>query len=344
MLVTVILPIYNKEKDIKKSVESILSQTHTNLEIILVNDGSTDNSLEICKKMEIRDQRIKVISQKNQGVSVARNTGMYSAKGDYIMFVDPDDWLNENIIKELLIPVIEKKWDIVACCTEVHLQGECFKNSFLKLTDSEVSKRRIVAQLFSNDHYNDSGDFIDIGVVWAKIYKKKFLQENNLKFNSKLRRMQDNIFNLYAFEKSNGLYYIDEPLYNYNFEHISGTSRKFISDAEEMFHNNAVEKLKFYNKYYADDELISLLLDKCLANYLLNILVNNTCHPEFEGNIEDRIKKMKYLCEETVFQRLFKSNNKLLKSRIKNIFINLLSKGRYKKVYYLIALAYKFDI
>ena len=113
-LISIIVPVYNAEKTIKKCIDSILAQTYRNFELILINDGSRDSSLNILKEYENTDERIVVISQENSGVSVARNKGIDSARGDYIIFVDSDDYISENAL-EVLKGEIEKnsKLDMV---------------------------------------------------------------------------------------------------------------------------------------------------------------------------------------------------------------------------------------
>lgn len=114
-LVSVVIPVYNVKKYIKKCVNTIINQTYKNLEIILVNDGSTDGSEKVCQELKNEDKRITVINQKNQGLSAARNTGIKYAKGQYIQFVDSDDWIDCNCIKELYNCIKKYKSDIAIC-------------------------------------------------------------------------------------------------------------------------------------------------------------------------------------------------------------------------------------
>lgn len=114
-LISVIVPVYNVEAFVERSLRSIIGQTYANLEIIVVNDGSTDRSFEICKKIAKEDRRIFLLEQENQGLSAARNTGIARSKGEYIMFVDSDDWLSPNMIEFLFTEI--KKYDVkLAMC------------------------------------------------------------------------------------------------------------------------------------------------------------------------------------------------------------------------------------
>ena len=100
--VSIIIPVYNVEGYLIKCIQSIVKQTYSNIEIILINDGSTDESGSICKKMEEIYYNIKVINQNNKGVSAARNAGLKESVGDYIMFVDPDDWCEPNMVERMV--------------------------------------------------------------------------------------------------------------------------------------------------------------------------------------------------------------------------------------------------
>ena len=122
-LISIIIPIYNNEKFISRCLDSIINQTYKKIEIIIVNDGSTDKSLDVISKYEKKDNRIKVINKKNEGVSIARNIGIESSKGDYITFVDADDWLELDAIEKLYIEITEKNVDVV--------RGNYYINKFI---------------------------------------------------------------------------------------------------------------------------------------------------------------------------------------------------------------------
>ena len=117
-LISVVVPIYNVEKYLKTCIETIIKQTYKNIEIILVNDGSTDNSLQICNEFKEKEKRIKVINKKNGGLSDARNIGLKKAKGKYICFIDSDDFINEKYIEELHSLIIKNNAQIAICSFE----------------------------------------------------------------------------------------------------------------------------------------------------------------------------------------------------------------------------------
>ena len=113
--ISIIVPIYNIEKKLNKCIYSILEQTYKNFELILVNDGSTDNSLKICNEYKRKDNRIKIINKENQGLVLARKSGLDEATGKYIIFIDGDDWVHKDLLNILYKEAEQESCDIVAC-------------------------------------------------------------------------------------------------------------------------------------------------------------------------------------------------------------------------------------
>lgn len=219
--VTVVVAIYNVAEHLKKCIRSILDQTYKELEIILVNDGSTDNCLEICREFSLMDGRITVLDQPNQGVSAARNNGIEHASGDFIMFVDGDDCLRDNIVSELLKKA--EKNDIIICSYNAFNEqdGSSVDCHFFPGSRTfKKAKNDLFLQLI-NLSYAQSGEFYTaVGVPWGKLYRRSFIEENHLRFDRRLIRLQDNIFNMKAFTLTDRIIYIDKPLYMYRLNNI----------------------------------------------------------------------------------------------------------------------------
>ncbi|NLL62094.1 MAG: glycosyltransferase [Candidatus Atribacteria bacterium] len=179
-LISVIVPVYNAEKYLPKCIESIQNQTYRNLEIILVNDGSTDNSLVICYQYSEKDKRVTVITQENRGVSSARNRGLDIATGDYIGFVDSDDYIAPDMYQQLLIACLENDADISEC-------GYYTVDESDKVISSSSLKNGII-----DGKYESSKAYVlrenTTPLVWNKLYKKKIF--NSIRFQS-YKRGQD---------------------------------------------------------------------------------------------------------------------------------------------------------
>lgn len=140
--ISIIVPIYNAEEHLDKCVKSILMQTEKNLELILVDDGSDDNSLKICKEYEKRDARVRVIHQDNAGVSAARNQGIDIAEGEYIGFVDSDDWIDANMYERLLEEARKTNAEVVMCdATTIFLSGKTQADTITQLSTNQILKK-----------------------------------------------------------------------------------------------------------------------------------------------------------------------------------------------------------
>ena len=160
--VSIIVTVYNIEKYLEECIDSLINQTYQSIEIILVNDGSTDGSLEICNKYEKVNENIKVINQKNAGLSVARNVGVYEATGKYITFVDGDDWLKKDTIRTLVWLMEENDADISSIIRE----GHQYSSGEIIIGDD----KRMLLHLFNTQCFE----------VWGKLYKKELF--NSIRF------------------------------------------------------------------------------------------------------------------------------------------------------------------
>lgn len=199
-LVSIIIPVYNVALYLERCLNSVLSQTYENYEVIIVNDGSTDNSLEICKRYSKQYKRIKTYDQVNQGVSAARNFGLSRANGEYICFIDADDFVSDIYIDTLYTNMIMTNADISIC-------NSTRDGIFDKRVDGKIEK-------WNNEqgirHFLQN-ETIDL-TVWGKLFKKSVLQ--NLEFK-KIKIGEDQIYLFQALENSRIIVYSNVKLYCY---------------------------------------------------------------------------------------------------------------------------------
>ena len=209
--ISVIIPVFNSEKYLEKAIDSILVQQFKNFEIICVDDGSTDDSLKICCREAEKDKRIKVIYQANAGVSSARNKGIEAAKGDYIIFLDADDYYAEDALEIMYNDVVKEKADAA------------FYNHFYDY-DGKIINRipRLKSGVYMfkdvSDYILDDGTLTGIlfGSACGVIYKTEILKNKNIKFNEKLSFNEDGIFNVEFLSKTkNFIYNAESNLYGY---------------------------------------------------------------------------------------------------------------------------------
>lgn len=211
-LVSVIVPIYNMEHYLEKCITSILQQTYSSLEIILVDDGSTDKSAMICDMYAEEDKRIKVIHKKNRGVSEARNSGLEIAKGKYISFVDADDFVTKNFIEELVNAICKSKADLAICGYE-KIGGipntkdiDVYKNQIFILDSVEtVDKESVIYHTICT---NIMGSYL-----WNKLFKAELLK--NMKLDNNLLIGEDMVYVIEYEIKSKSFVYVPKPLYKY---------------------------------------------------------------------------------------------------------------------------------
>lgn len=211
--VSIIIPVYNTSMYIDKCLNSLISQTLKEIEVICVNDGSTDNSMEILQKFASIDKRVIIINQENQGQSVARNAGIKIAKGEYIGFIDSDDWADEKMFEKLYCNAKELDSDITMCSISVFDEKTGKFNTNDPYMTLNLFPRTFKDKAFN---YKDCLDFLFRICVtpWNKIYKNNWLQEKSLKFQEGIN-FEDMIFSVGTLIKANRISLIDEPLVIY---------------------------------------------------------------------------------------------------------------------------------
>lgn len=167
-LVSIIVPIYNREKVLSRCIRSILEQSHENIEVILVDDGSKDSSLEVCQQFAKEDKRIKVLHQDNAGVSVARNHGLEESTGEYIAFIDSDDYVDAYYVEKLLLALTRNSC-CVSMCNYYSVYGEQKNGPELFLKDETVSTKKLIENILYGR--------CQAGLCGGKLWKRNFIKQ-----------------------------------------------------------------------------------------------------------------------------------------------------------------------
>ena len=204
-LVSIVIPVYNREKYVGITLDSVIKQSYTNLEIIVVNDGSTDKSLEILKSYELVDKRIRVIDKVNAGVSVARETGMMVSTGDYIFYLDADDILDKSAIEKLVCRALETGADVVTAKFvtrykdgDVEYKGEYF---------DEMSSMDYLKLMLSHKAFF---------CVWIRLHKRKLYLDNDIIFHKEISFGEDALLMTQIFFYSQKVAFLDYNVIIYN--------------------------------------------------------------------------------------------------------------------------------
>ena len=262
--VSIIIPVYNVENLLYTCIESIINQSLDGIEIIIINDGSTDNSASICDKLSSTYSNIRVIHKINEGVSVARNTGIKLAKGEYIGFVDSDDYIHSDMYLKMYRYAKNNKCDIVMCDANIEYLEHTSIDTINQLQESKIlDKKSIYPELLMEM----------AGSMWKCLYSKNLLIRNNIACPIGIKLSEDRIFNILAFGYCQKIFYLKESLYTQRIRSNSATTKYYDNMLELVINarNNIFEALdKSWNKSnmykicYEKQNLASVL--QCIRN------------------------------------------------------------------------------
>ena len=275
-LISIVVPVYNVEKYLSRCIDSILNQTYEKWEAIFVNDGSKDNSLEILKKYQNKDKRIKIVNKKNEGSGIARNIGIEQSKGEYLAFLDSDDWYEKNFLEKLYNNLKENNSDVSMC------------NPRMTYDDSQKNKN-INVYHFDSIELNKNPEkilgILAMPVIWNKLYKKKLIMKNNIKFPN-YSFSEDVEFLYKVFLYVDKVSKVEEYLYNYYQRDNSETKKikresieqvyKVIENIESYVKNNFIDKLGIFYQYKIQFiySVSQILLSRTTGDKKLKSLIN----------------------------------------------------------------------
>jgi len=231
--VSIIIPVYNVEKYLRQCLDSVINQTFEDIEIICINDCSTDNSLNILKEFILKDNRIKIIDlNQNKGVSNARNEGVKFAKGKYLTFIDSDDWVTKDYVEVLYNSIEKYNTDFVVA------NQLLFNNITSKITIVSDSSKIIYDKLFyekkDKDMILQNISCVQMSTIWANIFKRSFISENNLSF--KEVKLEDVLFMWEVFIKAHSFIFIRNSVYYY----------RIAIENSNVVSRSVKDKLKFF--------------------------------------------------------------------------------------------------
>lgn len=326
-LISVIVPVYNVERYINQCIDSIINQTYRNLEIILIDDGSVDKSGEICDRYEKYDSRIKVIHQLNAGVGAARNKGIEVANGEYIAFVDGDDYIDATMYEELATAIEDAP--IVFCR---------FKHEYQHKTQYyyEEYLLSLIDRPFDYKYYTDEnsthveGDYLYcsrvFGSVWRSLFRRKIINDNNISFSTKLKIAEDRLFLLEYVKYCEKAVVIDTYLYHYRMSNESSATKKI----QGKYKSDLAQRNQF------------------LVEEQIKLVQGNTGMSDLE--IRNFVRKLRYNASSEVVQNEIRYNSNYKKNlteifkmefyrqsvRLCDVIDIYISKGFRKSVYFLL--------
>lgn len=244
VLVSIIVPVFNKERYLENCLKSILLQTYKRFELLLIDDGSSDKSGMICDEYKKQDKRISVIHKENEGVSICRNLGIEMANGRFVFFIDADDYIYDDYIEQLVKPMLEESVDISICGF-----FNVYRNKIVK---KSIKKDRVgkLQEDYSILPHNSS---CLQGPV-CKCYKKSIIDKYNIRFPSEINYGEDQCFNFQYYLHVNTYKFISKPLYRY-YRRGTGTSLDSTYTSETL--KDELKTLEFLNIFLEDYNVIN---------------------------------------------------------------------------------------
>lgn len=281
-MISIIVPVYNMSKYLKNSINSILDSKYQDFELIIINDGSTDSSLKICKEFAKMDNRISIINQEKSGVSVARNRGIENSNGEWIIFIDSDDMITNDYLDKIIyyysidsdIIIFEFYNDLIKT------NGSNHHKIYNNPSNIFISKAFKGESLFNNGNSN-------LRSSCAKAYKRDFIMKNNIRFIKNLSMGEDMLFNINCYMKANSIIYQGDIVYNYVIRKDSAT-HKYMNNMLD------VDKLFFYSlRKILEEELKfsyfkELYYDLALSGIIRILLYDIFCKENSMSYIEKK--------------------------------------------------------
>ena len=320
MKISFLIPVYNLEQYLPDCLESILSHSFSGCEIILVDDGSTDKSPEICDKYASDYGNVSVFHIKNSGVSAARNVALKYAKGEYVFFFDGDDYLVNDNISKLYETAKENNLDIL-------------HNTYYCTANDEVSKLSFTEnKLYAHEDMLPQINVANMNRIlifaWRNLYKKSFLTENGILFSEELRIAADPVFNMNCFVKCKRFMAVNMPVYCYRIREQSIQRVKYKKD----YYSALQKQWELKNKYFHEGFSDSTEYDKDSAEFTIKVLLPIMLGNEYENHRKNRYKILKNIANSEMLIQSFKNYDiRNFKSRSLDW---LMTYFMYKKLYF----------
>ena len=319
--ISVIVPIYNAEKNIERCIKSILGQTYSNFELLLIDDGSKDKSIEICNQYSKMDNRVSVYHKKNEGVSKTRNYGIEKAKGQYLQFIDSDDYIERNMLDNMVKQIEKNDSDLCICGFEysyrepMENKKNYASNQLLHIESKEYIKKYMASHIENNI----------LLPVWNKLFKLTIIKDNNIRFNENISLSEDFAFVLEYLCRAHKICLLD----SINIHYCIDKGRKSLSSSYEY------ENVVLANKIICDnidkmniDENVLKSINYQMFDLILNYI---TSIQNSKKSYNDKIKLLKKIRNESFFEKIInniytidikkKVKVKLIKNKLYHIYM-----------------------
>lgn len=309
MKFTIVVPVYKVPYDLlRECLDSVSNQSYDDYEVLIVDDGSPDGCGAICDEYAANNHHVRVIHQKNGGLSVVRNVGFEQAKGEWVCFADGDDWMERNALEigANLLTEVTDDTDVLICDAFISTPTGEKDNYFLgKRTTGNIyfkgDEKEALIDLFFPRRYvkREIRTFCDIGSTWARFYRRSFIINNHLRNVPGLRRTQDNIFNLYVIDKAQAICYNCQRIYHYRIREDS-VSNRYDPKIVDAYYDLYKEFKKFAD--YKDTEDYRQRAYNKLIGLTTWIMMNNYANSQNPLPYRDRVKEIRSYFEQRLIR------------------------------------------
>ena len=254
--ISILMPVYNSQEYLKNTVQDVIDQSYKDWELILVDDGSKDNSKNICIELQKSDSRIRFISKENEGVSSTRNTALDNARGKYIAFIDSDDLVHKDYLKTLLSSMEKSNGQLAVCGFK---ERKISANGQVEELSRVFCPKEVIAMEDMKDLIMDFGNSGLLNPLWNKLYSREIIEKNNIRFKEEVETGEDFIFNLQYFRKIKNICFSKEELYYYIRRNNNSITYQYIDNMYEKgleIHRLLEDFLKDMNFYNSKNKYV----------------------------------------------------------------------------------------
>ena len=328
-LISIVVPVYNAAQTLEKCVGSLISQSFKNIEILLINNGSTDRSLEICRELATKDSRIKAIDHFEKGVSTARNRGIDESIGKYVMFVDADDWIDNDACEIFAKRNAENNYDLFCFSAQYRKKGRSvktflFENSvdLLNMEQKAQLQIKVLSPQAPVLDYKVNTRFT--GSACGKFYKREILQKNNLRFATETIISEDCLFNTLAIDCFHRIGYTKDCFYYYE-QHGDSAQNRYRPNSDKYFGFVINRIQRWLVETHKDLKFIDAA--NCLfVHYLFGMLKEDVFHRENDISLTQRCKALESLLSKKDHQVILQNVNEDYFSILEKILIFMMKK------------------
>lgn len=300
-LVSFVVPVYNAEKTIERCVRSLQNQTVDDVEILLIDDGSKDQSLSVCKTLADEDPRIRVIHQENAGVSVARNVGIENAQGTYISFVDADDWIDSNVCEVFSDALKQNDYDLFCFAADYHFgkkhtYTKIFEKSIPLLSDAQREELhlKVMTPWAPGFEYHVKTRFT--ASAGGKFYRLEILKKRQIEFQKGLTISEDCVFNLLAIEHLLRIGYTSDILYHYE-QHEDSAQNSYRKGSMKKF-DMAIEIINLWLNQYKKNRRFCDSANTLFFHFIFGTLREDVFHKDNPNTLTYRLNYLKEILED----------------------------------------------